>query len=71
MWTTDDELEYIKRIGNHTETTELRTTTRKIQLLKNYIQAAQMRSRWGGIDSLRVIGAARKHLASLEAQAGQ
>jgi len=71
MWTTDDELDYIKRIGNHSETSQLRTTSRKIQLLKNYIQAAQMRSRWGGIDSVRVIGAARRHLAALEAEVGQ
>jgi hypothetical protein len=71
MWTTEDEIDYIKRIGNHTESEELRTTSRKIQLLKNYIQAAELRSRWGGIDKIRVIGAARRHLASLEAQIGQ
>lgn len=71
MWTTDDELDYIKHIGSFVEGLEFRTTSRKIQLLKNYIQAAQMRVRWGGIDKVRVIGAARRHLASLEAQVGQ
>jgi hypothetical protein len=68
MWTTDDEIDYIRGIGNHGENKELRTTTRKIQLLKNYIQAAQLRVRWGAIDRGRVIGAAPRHLASLEAQ---
>lgn len=70
MWTTEDEIDYLRGIGNHTENNSLRTVDRKIQLLKNYLGAAELRVHWGQIDKFRVIGAARRQLARLQEQIG-
>lgn len=66
-WTTEDEIQYIQTIGNHNVTKGLRATARKIEYLKNYLEAAKYRSDWGEIDKAQALAAARWHLASLEA----
>lgn len=67
-WTTEDELQYLKTIGNHNIVKGLRTTARKIEYLKNYLEAAKYRVHWGQIDRAQVLAAARRHLADLEGQ---
>ena len=67
-WTTEDELNYLKHIGSFTGALKERTTTRKMQFLRNYIEASKLRVHWAGMDKTRIVDAARRHLAALERQ---
>ena len=64
MWTTREELNYLQRIGQHSESA-LVTDKSKAEMLRLYLCAAALRSNWGFIDSTVVIAQAAALLAEL------
>ena len=58
---TGNEISYIENIGTFGK---VFITTK--QMLKNYINAAYLRDRWGAVDKDTVIGVAHKRLRYLE-----
>lgn len=56
-WSTASELNFIARIGTHSEQTRPRDV-----LLRGYIEAAEKRKRWGSIEPDVAIGYARAQL---------
>ena len=67
-WTTEDEIDYLKRIGLHGEG-ERPALQDRIQLIKNYIAAAKLRANWGEMDKSSVLSFARQKLTMLELKA--
>ena len=73
VWSTEDELHYVKNIGRWSITAHHDTWryARRVQrYLRNYIAAAAYRCDWGEIDRDRVVAFARQRLLTLEIQAG-
>lgn len=61
--TTEDEIEYIKTIGEtHEETSKMR----KSQVLSGYIQAIMKRDNWNGMDKDIVISFAQQEYFKLK-----
>ena len=53
MWTTQEELRYLRSIGQHSESAIVTSKT-KAEMLRNYLRAAALRTTWGMIDRLVV-----------------
>jgi len=70
MWTTEDEMDYLKGIGAHGETSKRPSKQRRIELLKSYIAAAKLRVDWGEMDKSRVVSYAHQRLFALQIEVG-
>ncbi len=67
-WTTEDEIDYLKRIGRHTEgVSRLKRERIKhvIKMLRLYIEAARLRHDWGAMDRDLIIATAHMLLRRL------
>lgn len=53
MYTTEEEIKYLDKIGTFHESVKKRTS-RKI-LLDNYIKTTSFRKKWGTLDKLKII----------------
>lgn len=58
-WDTEKEKVFIKNIGNHTTSEDLRKIP-KSTMLGRYLKAQMSRTAWGKIDQLAVISYARR-----------
>jgi predicted Ser/Thr protein kinase len=61
MWTTADEIRFIKNLGNHGVSLRVQTAGRKA-LLRRYVEALKLRKDWKRINRKRVIGFAEESL---------
>lgn len=66
IWTTADEIHFIKEMGTHAEGG---MTTPIKKLLANYIRAAKSRKDWGFVNPQAVLSFAENRLRSLTATA--
>jgi hypothetical protein len=64
-WLTEDEIDYLKRIGTFSRYSD-KGAEYTITLLKQYIEAAKLRYNWSGIGRERVMAFARERLKTLE-----
>jgi len=64
IWTTQDEINFIRRIGrgNMPENTDHHTDMSRLDKLLGYIDGARQRQNWGGMDRNEVIEFAEAEL---------
>lgn len=68
LWTTADEINFLKFIGEHRCNDRKQTVTpqEKITLLEKYLSAARNRHEWGEIDRTEVLTYARQYIYRIE-----
>jgi hypothetical protein len=55
MWTTEDEMKFLEKIGDHAAPIQVRTYKRRFILLHRYKDAMKVRINWGEIDSGEIL----------------
>lgn len=65
-WTTELEIKFLAYIGTWREPRKFCDLEEKINLLENYITAAEKRVHWGVIDKERVLAFAREKIWQLD-----
>lgn len=62
MWTTTDELKFIRMLGHHRPTIRECPVEDKRKLLEGYLEGTKLRHYWGSLDRAGIIEFAKKKL---------